>query len=461
MTTPETTLEKLMAAIEGLRLKDKNLSYIVDQSKLILSDEDCETAQIFFRDHVLTLQFNPNFVDSLPPKELIAIVEHECYHFLLGHLFMSHEDSLLLNICADAIINQFITNLPRNCVNGSDLFCLALGVPIGQLPYDEAIKASPTVAKDLTTCNLEHHYFLAQQFNADGKRVPQLTNVGTYFKGRFYDMGADASVLALVKCMVILSKKKKEDLEKAIEEILQRLGKRLPSHKPSEGSEINEELARDIVEVFIEREKNSSATRRAGKGSLRGDLNLEKIWSKKISWDRELKHLLNLASSALSYSSSWKRPNRRFGVITAGAAPQPTLKIAVVCDTSGSVDAKLLGLVSDCLKQLSDSNVVVTPFPVVYCDTKVAGEETFKIKLRSPKGGGGTDMAPGIEYAMKKFHPDIVLICTDGFVPSFSLKINTKKLVWLICSTASAYRNFMVESNEKTMPGTRIVVEDK
>ncbi|MDQ1488641.1 MAG: hypothetical protein QOJ23_1155 [Actinomycetota bacterium] len=117
---------------------------------------------------------------------------------------------------------------------------------------------------------------------------------------------------------------------------------------------------------------------------------------------------------------SYSRPARRqvpHVVLPAMVRPLPT--VAVVVDTSASMDEQLLGRawseVAGCLRHLGVCRERLT----VYAADTVARRVVAPLGQRALlQGGGGTDMGRGIEAALAaRATPDLVVVLTDGFTP--------------------------------------------
>lgn len=114
---------------------------------------------------------------------------------------------------------------------------------------------------------------------------------------------------------------------------------------------------------------------------------------------------------------TYQRPNRR----QAAMPNAPRLKglkkyspKAVVCiDTSGSMTTRCkVKVIQVCQQGLQ----AIGKFPVVCGDAQVQSDSmltAIKDEFEFP-GGGGTDMKLLIEYAEKKYKPDVIVIGTDG-----------------------------------------------
>jgi len=120
---------------------------------------------------------------------------------------------------------------------------------------------------------------------------------------------------------------------------------------------------------------------------------------------------------------TYSRPSRRQSAsprVVLPAMRKPVPAVAIVIDTSGSVDDGLLrqalGEVDGALHSVGVSGGSVT---VIACDVaaQVLGDVRHARDLRLP-GGGGTDLRVGIETAAAlRPRPDIVVVATDGYTP--------------------------------------------
>jgi len=91
----------------------------------------------------------------------------------------------------------------------------------------------------------------------------------------------------------------------------------------------------------------------------------------------------------------------------------PTTKVAIVIDTSGSIDDKLLGIFRK--EILSILGVNGTQAYIMSCDAAV--HQVIEPGEPCPEsfvGGGGTDFRPAFELAKEK-HVDGIIYLTDGY----------------------------------------------
>lgn len=145
---------------------------------------------------------------------------------------------------------------------------------------------------------------------------------------------------------------------------------------------------------------------------------------------------------------SMRRP-RKFGM--AHNMLLPTLRsdevgdLLVAIDTSGSVGDR------DLAQYRADIEAVKrvmrpTSITVIYCDTRVAGVQTFKrnqpLKLK-PMGGGGTILVPVFQHiADNKLKGDLLLFLTDGYATDkFPDRLKPKMpVVWLVYDGNPSFR---------------------
>jgi len=185
------------------------------------------------------------------------------------------------------------------------------------------------------------------------------------------------------------------------------------------------EAEAEIIRGAIARDILESST---GVGDIPAHLKRwadEKL-SPKINWRQELAASVRSATTrvcgAVDYTYEW--PSRRQGQvgdsrIIMPSMYQPVPSIAVVVDTSGSIDDDMLaqGLaeIGGILKNMGykDGVSVLSVDACVHECRKVFRPEQVVLS-----GGGGTDMGAGIKAAAKlKPIPNIVVVLTDGYTP--------------------------------------------
>ena len=141
----------------------------------------------------------------------------------------------------------------------------------------------------------------------------------------------------------------------------------------------------------------------------------ESILKPKVDWRRELASAVrhSIADAAGMVDYTYRRPSRRRvpGVVLP-ALRRPIVDVAVVIDTSGSMNEDDLNrALSELGGILKATQVGVTVLSVdAAVHSKQLVHSTKDVRL---EGGGGTNMALGIEEA-DKLGADVIVVLTDG-----------------------------------------------
>jgi len=153
--------------------------------------------------------------------------------------------------------------------------------------------------------------------------------------------------------------------------------------------------------------------------------------NKPLPWQRILARYIargrTYGVGRLDYSYS--RPHRRQSVVPDVVLPslrQPTLDIAVIVDTSGSIDDGELGLALREVQAILKRGGVAE-MRVVFGDTQIRAEARVRTvaeavkAFRRVRGGGGTDMGylvrEVVDAKPKSRPPQLVVVITDGETP--------------------------------------------
>lgn len=190
----------------------------------------------------------------------------------------------------------------------------------------------------------------------------------------------------------------------------------VPGLSPQEVEVIRREVARRILEGTLGRGNIPGYWRRWAEGVLTPP---------KVNWRRELaacvRNALTHAMGAVDYT--FKRPSRRqaaYGEVIMPSLQQPTLSVAVVIDTSGSIsDEMLYRAYCETVGILRTSGVYSCHVLAVDCVVQSCKRVLTPSQIKDLLvGGGGTDMGRGIEAAMKLHpRPNVVVVITDGETP--------------------------------------------
>jgi len=214
-------------------------------------------------------------------------------------------------------------------------------------------------------------------------------------------------------------------------------GKRLPRlplpHGSNIGGEAPWELPQDHPEHPGVPESALEVTRRQvaeevkrtaegkGRGTTPGGLRrwAEAYLHPQVDWRNVLRHSIRRAYADLSKRTrpTYARPHRRNHAYHPFVLPghyglRP--KVAVVVDTSGSVDKDLLG---QALAEIKGILRITRKVQVYTVDTEVHTVQTvFRPEDITLLGGGGTDMGRGIHRAAQDNHA-LIVVLTDGLTP--------------------------------------------
>jgi predicted metal-dependent peptidase len=143
----------------------------------------------------------------------------------------------------------------------------------------------------------------------------------------------------------------------------------------------------------------------------------------RVDWRSELAASLRRAVSTVSgaVDYSYSRPSRRAstaGDVVMPSLRRPAVEVAVVCDTSASVDEDLLATavaeVDGLLRAVGTRAV-----RVLACDDAVrATTRVVSVDDLVLIGGGGTDLGVGLHAAVDhRPVPHLVVVLTDGYTP--------------------------------------------
>ena len=193
-------------------------------------------------------------------------------------------------------------------------------------------------------------------------------------------------------------------------------------------------LTRAEIEVIKRRVAEEIVQHSKSRGNVPGELRrwAEQILNPKVDWRRELaasiRNATAIASGMDDYSYE-RRSRRQIGRVILPGMVRPEPNVAVVVDTSGSMDdkdlARALGEVKGILRATQSAITVLATDAAVHTTQKV-----FKAEDIDLIGGAGTDMGKGIEASEKlRPRPDVLIVVTDGWTPWPEEKPRIRKVV--------------------------------
>lgn len=137
----------------------------------------------------------------------------------------------------------------------------------------------------------------------------------------------------------------------------------------------------------------------------------------RVPWETLLRRQLTgalLGGGRIAAGFTYCRPHRRrqsVGGVIVPAVAYASPRLALVIDTSGSVDADMLGVAVATAKQAMYS----CPGAIVL-DVDAAVGSVQRRTIRQLRGGGGTDMCVGITRACE-LKASVIVVITDGHTP--------------------------------------------
>jgi predicted metal-dependent peptidase len=164
------------------------------------------------------------------------------------------------------------------------------------------------------------------------------------------------------------------------------------------------------------------------------------ILPSRTDWRRvlaaEIRGALAAASGNVDYS--YRRPSRRAAAVPSVVLPRlyrPVPEVAIVCDTSGSMDGDLLArAVGEIDSLLRRAGLRPERVRVLAVDAAVqVVQRTVRAERLQLSGGGGTDMGVGIAAAVQlRPRPDVIIVLTDGFTPWPTAPVRAAVVVGLL-----------------------------
>ncbi len=181
----------------------------------------------------------------------------------------------------------------------------------------------------------------------------------------------------------------------------------------------------DLLRLGVAAEIQQTAKREPGTvpaGWLRW---AESVLPSKIDWRRVLGAEVRRAVAAVSgnVDFAYDRPSRRVDPASPILLPRlyrPLPRVAIVCDTSGSMHERLLA------RALAEIEGVLAKAGLRNSDVRVLAVDAAVHAVRRVTraadvqlaGGGGTDMGTGIAAAAAlRPKPSIIVVLTDGYTP--------------------------------------------
>jgi predicted metal-dependent peptidase len=191
------------------------------------------------------------------------------------------------------------------------------------------------------------------------------------------------------------------------------------SDQPGLGDTAQKLLERDVAHRIKERQ------RQYGDTPVGWQRWAQEILEPTVSWQRLLAAAVRrgVADIAGRVDFSYRKPSRRSSVVGDVILPslrQPLPKVAMVLDTSGSMDDHMLAQsLAEVQGVLRGLGVGRRHLNIVCCDAMAfEAQKVMQAQDVQLLGGGGTDMGAGLTKAADiRPRPDLIVVLTDGFTP--------------------------------------------
>lgn len=107
-------------AIYQLLTDEPFYAHFILNSNIVYDKFKVPTAGVGVVNGVPTFIFNSSFLAGLSEKEVKTVLKHEVLHLTLDHVgstkHYDHNDRYLWNIAQDCVINQYLSDLPKDCI---------------------------------------------------------------------------------------------------------------------------------------------------------------------------------------------------------------------------------------------------------------------------------------------------------------------------------------------------------
>lgn len=375
-----------------------------------------------------------------------GILLHEMFHIVFRHITRGKKRfARLWNIATDCVINEsigFKKNRPAYRPNVpwyiDDEFCVSLESTLESLNASNEIKN-----KSISEWTSEKVYELLL------KELKKNLEKEVKDKGKDDESSDGASGPSSRRDTPL------GEIEKEIDKLLEKLAEK---HKGMPGNDIEEGESKDertseIGDAIWTERFNRAKSMGMGTHSILGKINPD-IYKPQIPWNKELRKYLNVRCMP-QLTSTMSRPGRRMLSMPKARTYLPGLekikgldKMMVIIDTSGSCfnQEELTMFCSEIDAIQRNTGVEIA---LIFADTEIKAEYivkndgvSFLDKVKKgkveAKGGGGTDMVVPFIEGKKKYNPNLVCICSDGFTPFPSkAQVGRTNVLWVINTEAT------------------------
>ncbi len=330
------------------------------------------------------IYINPNFFCPLSSDERVALLHHEILHFTNKHLFrlpfltVGDDQKQLYNIAGDMSINQYIPHLPKGCVDVKDWKHTVNG----------KVEPFPTFR------SMEEYYELIK--NNKKENEEKLKSYKEFDRHDWEGMDEETK------------QKMFDEAKKLIKRTIEKT-----SYDHSRVPESIKDLLQEIE-------------------TLASGLNYRAI----------LKNAIKRTVSSVERASTWKRPNRRYGIVSPGSITGNLPCLNFYNDSSGSISVTeqnvYLRIMDDFLAVGSRKcNLAFWHTGMYYKKPYRKGQEIKEDVIQS----GGTDVACVLKD-IKDTKPDLSLILTDMYFDKPPEFPEGNEIIWVVSKGGNRNHGF-------------------
>ena len=405
--------DELSRWVIKLLLREPFFAHFLGQVLRVISEDITETAAVGLRNKAISLYINPKFFmkELNSTDERVAVLKHEVLHLVFKHLYrhQTNWDSKTANIAADIVVNQYVSPwpLPKGAILLGQFSVLELEPEeTVEYYYAKLIEARQNAPQEIKSIEQELAQSIEDQKKKKGKKLEKQLEGWKFIDGllnkkgeggptiwmddhgNWSDQSADEAELHQIEDAILISKNRMKE-------------------KDWQDLQKTPKFLQDLVSAILEKRKPQ------------------------VDWKRSLRIFAN-SSRHTKVVGTMKRYSKRFGEPSTGIRIKSFQRMAVIIDTSGSVDDHSLSLFFTEIHAMWKNRAEIL---VIECDAEVG--QTYQYRGKFPKGvsgRGGTMFDPAFEYLQKERKRqtfDGCIYLTDGYATTPQIKPPCR-LLWVL-----------------------------
>lgn len=421
------------------------------------------------------LNINPDFWEILSDDEQLALLQHELSHIALQHMFISESfaDQKLFNISADAEVNSYIENLPKDACTAKwigEQIGKQLENGLGTKKYYEEIQnfmnkqQKANAQNPQKPCNGGQGGSSSQnqQSNSQGSQSnsspSEASSDESQEDNEQKENQTPPSPSQEEKQESDNQSPEKDNSQNENKEQQERgndeeqenpypdefkASKAYDSHDTwkdfKDVPEATQQLMQNTINNII---KATAEQVEKMRGTIPGELSeiIEKLREKKpevFNWKAYFRRMLGSIYDVNIRSTRRKESKRFEGA--AGIQHKKKVSILVAVDTSGSVSNREL---QEFFSEIDYAYKAGARITIIQCDTRINGIEDYDgTNIPQIKGRGGTEFDPPVDYYVehRKEYASLIYF-TDGEAPL--PRKRPSGMVWVISSLGNSDQDF-------------------